>query len=1240
MFAVVLPALLSLLADAAPSPTVPEPKAAADAPAPVAFTKTVFATAAQIPFPVSFSIDEKGAVFTSNSFRYDGHGLFDVRSFPIVDDDAKCTSLEERRRLTERWVREGRLDTKERKVTLEWLAGFSEQVRRIQDTDGDGRADRVDVIADGMNDLLQGAAAGVLAWDGHVYATVIPDLWRLDDPGAPGPWPRRSLQTGFGIHMGQAGHDMHGLVMGNDGRVYWSIADRGFDLTTREGRKLQGHTGAVFRCWPDGSDLELFARGLRNPQELAFNDEGDLFTGDNNADVGDRSRLLYLPQGSDAGWTLHMQYARGCGAWTREHLWEMRWPGADPGQPAWVNLPVGHVAACPAGLAAYPGSGLPARFDGTFWLADYLGGVQSFRALPHGAGFVMADWQWAYRDSWGMCDVDFGVDGRPWVLYWGESPHGDKARLVRLTPPAAGVDTARASEVRERLATGFGGLDDGRLQALLDHADRRVRMRASFELARRGAIAPLAAVLAGSNGRRARLHAAWALGIVGHARGAAAVATPLRAALGDADADVRRVAAIVLGELGDAGATRALLARLRDPSARVQFAAAQALGQLGAREAAAPLIDVLAANADSDAVLRQACARALARTADAAWLGAKRTDASRAVRLGSVLALREAASEEVATFLGDPDPQVATEAARSAYDLELPGARAALAATLPGLRADLRIDPYLRRALYAALLTGGAAQASEVAAFAADPAADPYWRDEALRVLAQWDEPDAIDPVMARWRPQPARTPGLAHEALAARLPAILELAQGSDLGDAVELARREKLVVPGATLLAWVKDGTRDEHARLYALQWLAARRAPETGEAVDAALRSRSDSLFATGLALLASRDPARAAAAATRAAQDPAAPRRVRQAAIRALGASPAASAATFLAARLEERRRGALDPALELDVLQAVRASGAPELAAERRALAAPARAGAAATPTGAAAATPTGAVAAPMLAGGDAARGRTIFFDHPAAQCVRCHTIDGRGGTTGPDLSMAGAHEPAYLLRSLLEPSAALAPGYATTTLTLVNGRTVTGQVRSEDARAIVLATDDSTRTIPRARIRSRTRPTSAMPPMGDVLKPEELRDVVAFLASRREYVADDPLESSAPLAVSGSAPRRPGTTGWSVAGLKAMHGVAADAPSRLIYAVPAGSRAFVARVGLDDAIPGGAVGFEVRVDGRTEWTSDVLGSGRAARVAIELPPGAERIELIVNDGGNGSANDHAVWGDAGFTRRP
>ena len=104
------------------------------------------------------------------------------------------------------------------------------------------------------------------------------------------PTRRKPLHHGYGVHVGFLGHDLHGLRFGPDGRLYFTIGDRGLNVTTMDGQDLAvPDTGRVLRCDPDGTDLEVFATGLRNPQELAFDEFGNLFTGDNNSDGGDRA---------------------------------------------------------------------------------------------------------------------------------------------------------------------------------------------------------------------------------------------------------------------------------------------------------------------------------------------------------------------------------------------------------------------------------------------------------------------------------------------------------------------------------------------------------------------------------------------------------------------------------------------------------------------------------------------------------------------------------------------------------------------------------------------------------------------------------------------------------------------------------------------------------------------------------------------------------------------------------------
>jgi putative heme-binding domain-containing protein len=72
-----------------------------------------------------------------------------------------------------------------------------------------------------------------------------------------------------------------------------------------------------------------------------------------------------------------------------------------------------------------------------------------------------------------------------------------------------------------------------------------------------------------------------------------------------------------------------------------------------------------------------------------------------------------------------------------------------------------------------------------------------------------------------------------------------------------------------------------------------------------------------------------------------------------------------------------------------------------------------------------------------LLGGDANKGRDVFFNNQNAQCMKCHAYDDRGGNAGPRLNgIANRISRQQMLEALITPSARLSPGYGMVTLEL------------------------------------------------------------------------------------------------------------------------------------------------------------------------------------------------------------
>ncbi len=1041
--------------------------------------------------PVAFNFDEKGRAYVCETFRLHA-GVDDIRGIlDWLDEELASRTVDDRlaemkRHLGERFAR---------------YSEHSERISLIEDRDGDGKADHATVFADGFNSPLDGIGAGVLARQGAVWYANIPNFWLLRDTNGDGVADfRQSLHYGFGVRVGFLGHDAHGVHFGPDGKIYFSIGDRGSNVNVAEGKRVgEPDTGCVFRCNPDGSELEVFSFGLRNPQDLVFDQFGNLFTGDNNSDSGDQARWVYLVEGGDNGWRVGYQfmerpYSRG--PFNAEKLW---YPHFD-GQAAYLVPPIANIASGPSGVAYFPGTGLPERFRDHFFLVDFRGGgansgVHTFTIKPKGASFELVDPQ---HFIWGILatDIKFGVAGGVYVSDWVQGwEMTGKGRIYRMHDPAIDKDPL-VLETKQLLSDGMEKRSLKELVLLLAHRDMRVRQEAQFALADRGpqAIKTLAGAARQGMNQLARLHAIWGIGqisarfrVPGSTPEVAAALDVLARLLADDDAEVRAQAAKVLGERRYLNAHDRLIKLLGDASSRVRFFAALSLGKLGRREALPAIFAMLRENADQDPYLRHAGVMALTWIDDIDSLLAAAKDSSSAVRLGALLAVRRLQRSEIAMFLNDNAPAIVLEAARAINDEPINGAMPDLAALIAKPTTS---EPLLRRVLNANFRVGTTDSARALAAFAAREDAAENMRTEALDELADWPHPSGRDRVVGLWRPVAGvRRPETAVEALRPVLAAVLRSAPDNVRVAAARAVGRLSVTDAAPVLSELVADTRLSGRVRVEALKALAALEDSKLEEALKTAGSDANEELRRAATMLQARVKSSDAVARLVASLENGTLGEK--QAALAALGSLTEPAAENALTGWLTRLLAGDVPKEVQLDLIEAAEKRSSPEIKGklERYQASKPKD-----DPL---------AEYREALYGGNAAEGKKIFFERPEASCVRCHKINGEGGEVGPDLShVGGQKDRQYFLESVLIPNKQIAPGFESVLVTLNNGALYAGVLKSENANELVInSPEDGLVTVKKSDLKTREKGLSPMPEgMGQTLSKQDLRDLVEFLS--------------------------------------------------------------------------------------------------------------------------------------------
>lgn len=143
---------------------------------------------------------------------------------------------------------------------------------------------------------------------------------------------------------------------------------------------------------------------------------------------------------------------------------------------------------------------------------------------------------------------------------------------------------------------------------------------------------------------------------------------------------------------------------------------------------------------------------------------------------------------------------------------------------------------------------------------------------------------------------------------------------------------------------------------------------------------------------------------------------------------------------------------------------------------------------------------------PLLGKANKDRGRDLFQSKHGAGCHKCHALEGVGNVFAPALAgIATRVDGEFVVRSMLEPSAAITEGFVTQVFTMQDGDVHSGIVLQETGQAIKLvAADGVVVTLPRKSIADRQgTKTSAMPEFAETLRARDVADLTAYVLSTK-----------------------------------------------------------------------------------------------------------------------------------------
>lgn len=308
----------------------------------------------------------------------------------------------------------------------------------LEDTKGAGKADKVTVFYQAPEIHAPLGIAVLPHTDGlgcTVYVCQSPDIFVFEDKDGDGKadGPPRKLLTGFnGLDHD---HGVHGILIGPDNRLYFTVGDTGVrDLKSSDGKGPKFNSNStdcraatVWRCDLDGKNLELIAHNFRNNYEPCVDSFGTVFLSDNDDDGNQQTRICYVMPGGDHGYHRNPKTSH----WNEEH-------------PGIVPKILRTYFGSPTGICFYEGKLFPKQYQEQLFHVDAgPRHARCYHLTPKGAAFSAEQENMVEStDNWFRpSDICIAPDGSAYIADWydpGVGGHGmgdvKMGRVFRLAP--------------------------------------------------------------------------------------------------------------------------------------------------------------------------------------------------------------------------------------------------------------------------------------------------------------------------------------------------------------------------------------------------------------------------------------------------------------------------------------------------------------------------------------------------------------------------------------------------------------------------------------------------------------------------------------------------------------------------------------------------------------------------------------------------------------------------------------